>query len=289
VSTARADQRAGGDCKEGKHVMGSKVITIALAVLALTASRAFADHERFNVATMRNVDPSGDRITSTSGACIPSHDRARLECYFTSFAVWKTRNEEDLKKNLDEVLQELNKESSKSIQEMKNSICDDKNMTQPDPLRVKYNAEYKTSLAAMKAFCDHPTRESAASFFRTMNDIEAKKCNCVVSDWRSTFVRQIDRWIENTGPAGPCGVIKVFTLVPHDLKKMKDPTGPVLWTLHERTVTTHAADNKSCAEGLFKVEEGAWTVSWNAPIKSTGCGEIEFMSALEGMSDPRKK
>ena len=118
---------------------------------------------------------------------------------------------------------------------------------------------------------------------------DAKKCKCVVSDWRSTLLRQADRWIENAGPSGLCGVIKVFTLVPHDLKKMKEPAGPVLWTLHEKTVTTHGADDKLCAKSLFKVEEGAMTVSWNAPSKSIDCGDIEFTSGLEGMSDPRRK
>ena len=98
-------------------------------------------------------------------------------------------------------------------------------------------------------------------------------------------MRQTDRWVENTGPSGLCGVIKVLTLVPHDLAKMKEPTGPVLWTLQEKTVTTHSADTKS----LFKIEEGAMTVSWDAPQKSVDCDEFVFNSALEGMSEPRKK
>ena len=70
---------------------------------------------------------------------------------------------------------------------------------------------------------------------------------------------------------------------------MKEPTGPVLWTLQEKTVTTHSADNELCAKCLFKIEEGAMTVSWDAPQKSVDCDEFVFNSALEGMSEPRKK
>jgi hypothetical protein len=69
---------------------------------------------------------------------------------------------------------------------------------------------------------------------------------------------------------------------------MKKPTGPLLWTLHEKTVTTHAADDKLCAKSLFKIEEGATTVAWDAPSKSLDCAEIDFVSALDGMSDPRR-
>jgi hypothetical protein len=273
-------------------MMGLNVLTIALIFIASTASRGYANHERFTVGAMRNVDPSEKIITSTSGACVPSHDRERLECYFTSFGLWKTKTEEEVKKNWEQFSQEMNKDSAKYIKELKKSICDDKKMMQPDPIRLKYNVLYKTMAISIKAFCEHPTRDSALSFLRTMTEIDAKKCHCVVTDWRSTFVRQIDRWVANEGPAGLCGVIKVFTLVPHDLKKMKDPTGPVLWTLHEKTVTTHRADDPLCANPtknplIPTIEEGATTVSWNAASKSIDCGEFEFTSALEGMSDPR--
>jgi hypothetical protein len=71
---------------------------------------------------------------------------------------------------------------------------------------------------------------------------------------------------------------------------MREPTGPVLWTLHEKTVTTHDPESKLCATGPFKIEEGAMTVSWNAPSKSMNCREFEFTSAgHQGMSDPREK
>jgi hypothetical protein len=263
------------------------VVVALFCYLLAVATSAPADHERFIVGTMRNVDPSATIITSTSGACVPSHDRETLGCYFTSFGLWKVKTEEQAKKDLEQTTQEFNKDSAKQIREMSKSFCQDKKMTQPDALLLKYNVGYKTLITAMKAFCERPTRDSALSLFRAISEIDAKKCHCVVTDWRSTLTRQAGRWVENTGPSGLCGVIKVFTLVPHDLKKMKEPTGPVLWTLHEKTVTTHGADNKLCAQGTFKIEEGATTVSWDAPAKSIDCGEIEFTSALEGMSDPR--
>lgn len=266
--------------------MRLKIITLALMILASTASSSFADHERFIVGEMRNIDPSEKIITSTSGACVPSHDRERLECYFTTFGLWKVKTDEEVKKDTEQAVQEMNKDSAKIVKEWTKSFCGSKKMAE-DPILLKYNVGYKMMVASTKAFCERPTRDSALNLVRAMSDIEARKCHCVVSDWRSTFLRQTDRWVENTGPSGLCGVIKVFTLVPHDLKKMKEPMGPGLWTLHEKTVTTHAADDKVCAKSLFKIEEGATTVSWNAPSKSIDCGEIAFTSGLEGMSDPR--
>ena len=73
---------------------------------------------------------------------------------------------------------------------------------------------------------------------------------------------------------------------PHELKKMSGPTGPGLWTLHQKTVTTHRADDKVCGQGFFKVQEGAITLSWNAPPRTFECSHFEFISALEGMSEP---
>lgn len=122
--------------------------------------------------------------------------------------------------------------------------------------------------------------------FRTTTEADSKKCHCTVSDWRSTFTRQTDRWVANSGPGGICGVINVFTLRPHDLKKMKEPIGPILWRLDQQDIVTRA-DDAACK--FFNVTSGATTVSWDAPSKSIDCGEIEFSSALEGMSEPRKK
>ena len=265
-------------------------IAVVLIVIALTASRTHADHERFIVGEMRNVDPSAEIITSISGACVPSHDREKLDCYFTSFGLWKSQTEEQLKKEFEGLVQELNKDPAKQLQEMKKAFCSDKKITQPDPLRLKYNVWAKAYFTSIKAFCERPSRDAALAFFRTMMEADAKKCRCVVSDWRSTLMRQVDRWVENSGPSGLCGIIKVFTLVPYELKKMKDATGPILWTLHEKTVTTHSADDKLCGgKSLLKIEDGTMSFSWNAASKSIDCGEIEFSSALEGQSDPRRR
>jgi hypothetical protein len=146
-------------------------------VIALAAPRADADHERFLVGEMRNVDPSADTITSTSGACVPSHDRERLDCYFTSFALWKAQTEEQLKKQYEEAAQELNKDPAKTIQELRKGFCSDKRMTEPDPIRLKYSAWARAFHASVKAFCERPTRESALAFFRTMREADAKKCS----------------------------------------------------------------------------------------------------------------
>ncbi len=260
-----------------------KIITIALILMPLSLSSGYADE--FVVGDMRNVDPSEDPITSTSGTCVPSHDWARLDCYFTTFGLMQPKPDW---KHYEEFVQEVNKDPEKQIQEGKKSLCSDKNVMQPDSNVLKYNALAKTAFDSMKAFCENPTRDSLLAFFRTSTETDARKCHCVVTDWRSTLLRQGDRWVENSGPSGLCGIIKVFILVPHDLKKMKDPIGPVLWTLHEKTVITHSADDKLCAKGLFKIHEGTTTVSWDAPRRSIDCGEIEFTSGLEGMSNPQK-
>ncbi len=260
---------------------------IAALICMVSPTTSHGDHERFIVGSMRNVDPSGDVVISTSGTCVPSHDRERLDCYFTTFGLWKSRKAEDLRKDIADFITAFDKEPTKQLRDMRKSFCDDKSMTSPDPARLKYDASAQTFFSSLKAFCERPSRDSAMSMIRTMSESQAKKCNCVVSDWRSTLVRQVDRWIENSGPNGLCGVIKVFTLVPQDIKKMKEPTGPLLWTLHDKTLTTHSSSSELCAKGLFRVEEGTTTVSWNAPSKTIECSEFEFTSALEGMSDPR--
>jgi len=194
------------------------------------ASKGFADHERFTVGQMRNIDPSQKVLTSTSGACIPSHDRERLDCYFTSLGIWKVKGEEDIKKDIEQATQELSKDPVKQVKEFKASFCDEKKMTRPDAVLLKYNVAYRAMMASAKTFCERPSRETLLSLFRTMAEMDGRKCNCLVTDWHSTLVRQRDRWIENSGPNGLCGVIQVFTLIPDDIKKMKEPTGPVLWT-----------------------------------------------------------
>jgi hypothetical protein len=261
---------------------------LALWLLALAASSAYADHERFIVGEMRNADPSAPVTTSTSGACIPSHNRERLECYFTSFGLWKTQTEEEAQKQYEDAVKELAKDPTKQMQQLKDSFCSEKKMLAPDPIRLKYSPSARTFFTSIKAFCDRPTRDLALAIFKTLIDIDAKKCRIAVTDWRSTLLRQTDRWVENNGPSGLCGIIKVFTLVPHDLKKMSDPTGPVLWTLHEKTVTTHSVDDKPCAKSPFKIEEGAITLTWDAPSKDTDCGEFQSAVPSNACSIPAR-
>src|SRR5262245_7347530 len=78
-------------------------------VLLSNRTRASAVHVRFAVAEMRNADPSDDGTgtTSVSGACVPSHDRQTLACYFTAVHLWKT--EHGSRKQLDDIAQEMRK------------------------------------------------------------------------------------------------------------------------------------------------------------------------------------
>jgi hypothetical protein len=95
-----------------------------------------------------------------------------------------------------------------------------------NPTRLKYaSVSSRAFFAAIQEFYTRPTRDTAVSALRAMAYADAKKCQCVVSDWRSTFVRQTDRWVENTGPSGLCGVIKVLTLVPRSREDDERATG----------------------------------------------------------------
>jgi hypothetical protein len=266
-------------------------LRIVLAIcLALMASPAFADHERFMVGKMQNADPSASGITSASGACVPSHDRENLKCYFTSFTLWQVKRAEKAKTELDELTREMSHLSTARLGELTASFCADKKMRTPDAVLMKYNVAYRALATSLKAFCERPNSETALSMLRVMVESDARKCNCAVTDWRSTFVRQHDRWVSTSGPTGLCGVITVFTLVPYDLTKMREPLGPTLWTLHQKTVTTHDSDSTLCAKGPFRIEEGSLTMSWNAPVKTLDCQEVEFItSLLEGMTDPTRR
>lgn len=133
-------------------MLGRRTVIIGLVFMALTAAEVHADHERFVVGGMQNVDPSTDILTSTSGACVPSHDRERLECYFTSFGLWKVTKEENLKKDFEAIEQEINKDPAKQMRELKKSFCDDKKVMEPDPIRLKYNVWAKSFHGAVKAF-----------------------------------------------------------------------------------------------------------------------------------------
>ena len=270
------------------------VMIVCLMTVCLTSSIGYADHERFTVGEMRNVDPSEPMITSISGACVPSHDRETLHCYFTSFGVWRATSDDKLKKQFAEQRQELEKDTAKQIRELKQGLCADKKIMNPDPVRLKYNTVTRAFFDSLKTFCGNPTRETALSFLRTMSEGEAKKCRCVVSDWRSTLVRQGERWIENAGPNGLCGIITVTTLVPSEPAKMKEKVGPVLWSLTQKTVTTHKSDDPLCANTMKNpliptLKDESTTFSWDAPSRTLDCSDFDFTSALDGMSDPTGK
>jgi hypothetical protein len=253
--------------------------------MGCTVLPAFADHERFGVASMGDADPSGDTITSVSGACVPTHDREKLDCYFTSFSLYKERSDEERKKELDEFVEGLNRDPARHIAALKKGFCNQK-MLNPDPVRLKYSVWLRTFYPSMKTFCENPSRDSALNFFKTMTEAGAGKCRCWVSDWRASFIRQVDRWVSNSGPAGLCGVVRVGTLTPQDPKKMKETVGPTLWRFDQRSIVTRA-DSQACK--FFKVKDAAISLSWDAPTKSLDCNEFEFGSLLDGMSDPTRK
>jgi hypothetical protein len=101
------------------------ILVTTLCCLLAVGTSASAHHERFAVGSMRDTDQAADAITSTSGTCIPSHDRERLECYFTTFALLRATRPEDLKKQLAEGVEELNKDSAKLVKDMKRGFCDE--------------------------------------------------------------------------------------------------------------------------------------------------------------------
>ena len=60
----------------------SCIVLAMLCCLLAVATSASADHERFIVGEMRDVNPSPKTTTSISGTCVPSHDRERLDVPF---------------------------------------------------------------------------------------------------------------------------------------------------------------------------------------------------------------
>lgn len=273
-----------------------KVIATVLILMTLTPSSSYADHELFIVGEMRDVDPSAKSITSVSGTCVPSHDRERLDCYFTTFSLARTTSDENLRKGYEEVRQELKKDPVKRIQEMKEAVCTGKTSKQVEPL-LQSAERTKTLSASINAFCANPTQQSFLALIQTMNEIEAKKCRCSVAESRHTFLRRGDRWIENVGPGGLCDVITISTLIPNDPKEMHTRFGPTSWTFTQKMAATHPPDKPLCTppdeKNPFNVLtapiEGTLTLKWNAPRKSLDCSEFEFTAVLEGMSNPRKE
>jgi DNA invertase Pin-like site-specific DNA recombinase len=118
---------------------------------------------------------------------------------------------------------------------------------------------------ATKAFCANPSQESLLALFRAVNDVEAKKCHCIVGESRHSFLRRGNRWIENAGPSGLCDVITISTLIPHDFQKMLTKAGPTFWTFTQKMEATHRPDNSLCTPPDAKNPFNAWT----APIEGT--------------------
>jgi len=119
-----------------------------------------------------------------------------------------------------------------------------------------------------------------------MMESAAKTCHIRVIDWKSTFLRKGDRWVATEGPSKLCGAVRIFTLIPHDVNKMKESLGPGLWTFQGKVVVTDEAADPVCADPktmplIANLVDGAMSVSWNAPRKTVECSEFEFFSALE--------
>jgi hypothetical protein len=268
------------------------VVSLALLAAAHLAYPAitYADHERFIMGHMRDADRASAGLTTVTGTCIPTHGRERLDCYFTSFELWRASTDQQLKEKEQEVEREFQKDPAKVLQGAKEAFC--KEPIAPDS-RTDPTPRAMTLFGLLKSFCQAPTREGALAIFRSLEAADGKKCRCVVSDWRSTFVRQRDSWVENRGPDGLCGVITISTLVPQDVKRITEPLGPLLWTLHQRTVTTHRSDDPLCANPknlpLFpNLRDSSVTLRWDAPTKIVECDSYEFTSATDGMINPRR-
>src|SRR5207245_6614377 len=176
-----------------------KLIATALTAVTLMPSSSYADHEKFIVLEMRDVDLSAKNILSVEGTCVPSHDRERLDCYFTFFLIAR-KSDEEIQKEYEETQQELKKDPVKWIQDLKKTACSGDMSKPPKPL--VHSAERTNAVfLSTKAFCANPGQESLLAWIRTMNEIKAKTCRCTVAETRHTFLRRGDRWIETEGPS----------------------------------------------------------------------------------------
>ena len=153
-----------------------RLIAIALTAVALMPSSSYAAHERFRVFEMRDVDPSAKGIMSVLGTCVPSHDRERLDCYFTLFSIARTKSDETLKKEYEELQQELKKDPVKPIQDMKKALCSgDIDMSKPPKPMLQSVERTNAEFLSMKAFCANPNQESLLAFYRTMNESKPRR------------------------------------------------------------------------------------------------------------------
>ena len=212
-----------------------------------------------------------------SGKCIPSHDRQRLDCYFTQVLLAYQEDAASAAKNEAEMLRDLDKAST--MQEVQ-KICKDK--VEEDATLAKYNVNYKTLITAWRALCKgKPSKEGALAFFRTIKELDAKKCRVVINAWLETFTRNIDRWTSRRGPTGVCGVVQANTLRPHDLTKMKEPVGPILWTYETHRIYTRPDDKDDalfCSK-KFSVQNDHY--AWNAKGRSLLCEDFEVMNGID--------
>ncbi len=259
---------------------GLKTITLALVLTVFTASSGYATHERFHVAQMREVNPSENSFVVMEGACTPTHDREKLDCYFVTIVMSKPKSVYD-----DATAQKFD---DYALKKEKNSLCS--NFNQPPSAanlaEATHNIHFRKFLDAVKAFCAQPSRDTAHRLYQAMAERKSKTCICLIKDFRATFVRQGNRWIASMGPSGRCGETTVEVLEPVDLKDLNTPSGPSLWTFTEKVVLMlKDPKDPKCdikKHPLLAPPEGTVTLSWNGPRKSLACEEFEFNLALLG-------
>jgi hypothetical protein len=252
---------------------------------------AFADHERLAVTEMRDADPVPGLITWIQGTCAPSHDRQRLDCYFTTVSVLQMkRSEDEVRKEYMQAARELDQDPAKTIATLRD-LC---RGVPPDALKRRPGREM---ILALRTFCERPTREAALSVMRAVIDDQAKTCRCDIGDWRAVFERREDRrWVARLGPSPPCSGMRFLTFLP--TRPITRWTGDVvLGTLIDKRVITNVA----CAEGAKEslrsdpsfrgtldlvgrlplspiLSDGEITFSWDAPDPSLHCRFFEFRS-----------
>jgi hypothetical protein len=110
------------------------LIAVTLAAVTLMPAYSYAKHEQWIIGEMRDADPAAKSITSVSGTCVPSHDREKLDCYFTTFSLARTRSDETLEKGYQEIQQELRMNPTTQIQDMRKGACTGDMSKPPAPL-----------------------------------------------------------------------------------------------------------------------------------------------------------
>jgi hypothetical protein len=264
---------------------------LAFTLLASIPLHGYADHERLVVGTMRDTDPIPGLITWIEGTCAPSHDRQRLDCYFTTVSVLQMkRTEDEVKRDYEQAIKELNADPEKMIGQFRD-LC---GKISSDYL--KHFPGRERSLAAMRTFCERSTRESLLNLLRVVIDDQAKTCRCDVGDWRAVFERREDtRWIARLGPSPPCSAMRFLTFIP--VKPITEWRGVILGRLTDKRVITNvacaeAAKEETRSDPSFRgtldvvrrlplspiLSDGEITFSWDAPNPTLSCHFFEFRS-----------